>query len=214
MTRSRVLLADDHRLVAEGIRALLTAELDLVALVEDGAALVEAARTLKPDVIVADIAMPRLNGFEALARLREDDPQVRVIFLTMHPEVGYTRRALQAGALGYVLKHSAPNELLTAIRAALEGKTYVSPALAEEMSRPVPRKGPKTSDADGRLTPRQREILQHLAQGRSAKDIARTLAISPRTVEYHKQQMMETLGFNTTAQLVGWAMKQGLVTLE
>ena len=214
MTRPRLLLADDHRLVAEGIKALLTAELDLVALVEDGEALVEAVRTLKPDVIVADIAMPRLNGFEALARLREDDPQVRVIFLTMHSEVGYARRALEAGALGYVLKHSAPNELLTAIRAALDGQTYLSPALAEAMRRPAQYKSSKTGAAEVRITPRQREILQHLAQGRSAKDIARTLAISHRTVEYHKQQMMETLGFNTTAQLVGWAIKQGLVILR
>lgn len=214
MTRPRLVLADDHRLVAEGIKALLAAELDVVALVEDGEALVEAVRTLKPDVIVADIAMPRLNGFEALARLREDDPQVRLVFLTMHPEVGYARRALEAGALGYVLKHSAPAELLTAIQAALDGKTYVSPPLARELRRPAQRKDTTDSGANGLVTPRQRAILQHLAQGRSAKDIARTLAISPRTVEYHKQQMMETLGFNTTAQLVGWAMKQGLVTLE
>jgi DNA-binding NarL/FixJ family response regulator len=202
MTRPRLLLADDHRLVAEGIKALLTAELDLVALVEDGAALVEAARILKPDVIVADISMPLLNGFEALARLRQDDPQVRVIFLTMHPEVGYARRALEGGALGYVLNH-----------AALDGKTYVSPALALELHRPAQRNSPKTGGAEERITPRQLEILQHLARGRSAKDIARALAISHRTVEYHKQQMMDALGFNTTAQLVGWAVTQGLVTL-
>ena len=213
MTRPRLLLADDHRLVAEGIKALLTTELDLVALVEDGEALVEAARTLKPDVIVADISMPRLNGFEALARLREDDPQARVIFLTMHPEVGYARRALEAGALGYVLKHSAPAELLTAIHEALSGKTYVSPAMAEELHRPAHRKSSKTGGADQLITPRQREILQYLAQGRSAKDIARQLAISHRTVEYHKQQMMEALDLNTTAQLVAWAVRQGLVSL-
>lgn len=213
MTRPRLLLADDHRLVAEGIKALLTAELDLVALVEDGETLVEAARTLKPDVIVADISMPRLNGFEALARLREDDPQARVIFLTMHPEVGYARRALESGALGYVLKHSAPDELLTAIHAALSGKTYVSATLAEELRQPAHAKRSKTVGADRAITPRQLEVLQLLAEGRSAKDIARVLAISHRTVEYHKQQMMEALGFNTTAQLVGWAIKQGLVTL-
>jgi DNA-binding NarL/FixJ family response regulator len=214
MSRPRLVLADDHRLVAEGIKALLAAELDLVALVEDGEALVEAARILRPDVIVADIAMPRLNGFEALARLREHDPQVRLVFLTMHPEVGYARRALEAGALGYVLKHAAPAELMTAIRAALEGKTYVSAALAQELCRPEQRKSTTDSVANESVTPRQREILQHLAKGHSAKEIARQLAISHRTVEYHKDQMMKNLGFNTTAQLVGWAVAQGLVALE
>jgi DNA-binding NarL/FixJ family response regulator len=211
MSRPRLLLADDHRLVAEGVSALLAAELELVALVEDGEALVETARMLEPDVIVADIAMPRLNGFEALARLRQDDPGVRFVFLTMHPEIGYVRRALDAGAMGYVLKHAAPAELLTAIRAALDGETYVSAALVQELSRASQRRGTTDRVANGPLTPRRREILQHLAEGHSAKEIARQLAISHRTVEYHKDQMMETLGFNTTAQLVGWAVAQGLV---
>ncbi len=115
MSRPRVLLADDHRMVAEGLKTLLSPEFDLADVVEDGAALVEAARALRPDVIVADIGMPRLNGFEALAELRKDDPGVRVVFLTMHQEAAYARRALEAGALGFVLKHSAPDELVTAM---------------------------------------------------------------------------------------------------
>lgn len=210
MKRPRLVLADDHRLVAEGVKALLADELDLLALVDDGEALVEAVRTLKPDVVVADITMPRLNGFEALEQIRAEDPGVRLVFLTMHPEVGYVRRALEAGALGYVLKHSAPAELLTAIRAALDGRTYLSPALAQALSR-APQHSASSRRADGFVTPRQRQILQHLAQGRSAKEIARALGISPRTVEYHKNQMMEAQGFSTTVQLVGWAAGQGLV---
>ena len=123
VSRPRVLLADDHRLVAEGLKSLLSAEFDLVGVVEDGRALIEAARKLRPDVIVADITMPHLNGIDALVQLKREDERVRVVFLTMHPEVAYARRAVEAGALGYVLKHSAPAELIAAIRAALDGKT-------------------------------------------------------------------------------------------
>jgi DNA-binding NarL/FixJ family response regulator len=130
MTRARVLLADDHRMVAEGLETLLSADFDLLGVVEDGEALVEAAARLHPDVIVADIGMPRLNGFEALARLQRDDPGVRVVFLTMHQSAAYARRALEAGARGFVLKHSAPAELVMAIRAALQGRTFVTPTLA------------------------------------------------------------------------------------
>ena len=133
LKRPRILLADDHRLVAEGLKSLLNAEFELVGVVEDGRAMLEAARKLRPDVIVADITMPHLNGIDALVQLKRDDPRVRVVFLTMHPEVAYARRALEAGAAGYVLKHSAPAELIAAIRAALEGKTYVTPALAGEV---------------------------------------------------------------------------------
>ena len=213
MTRPRVLLADDHRMVAEGLKTLLSVDFDLVGVVEDGAALVDAARELRPDVIVADIAMPRLNGFEALAGLQRDDPGVRVVFLTMHQEVAYARRALEAGASGFVLKHSAPAELVTAIRAALDGKTYVTPALAGEVSRAAQGGAPATADPVASLTARQREILQLLADGCSAKDVARRLEISPRTVEFHKYQMMESLGLHSTAQLVRWAIKQGVVTI-
>jgi DNA-binding NarL/FixJ family response regulator len=212
VSRPRVLLADDHRMVAEGLRTLLSPEFDLVDVVEDGQALVEAARRLRPDVIVADIGMPRLNGFEALAELRKDDPGVKVVFLTMHQEAAYARRALEAGALSFVLKHSAPAELVTAIRAVLEGATYVTPTLAAELQRAPPH-GPGAAGAPaGVLTARQREILQLLSDGCSAKDIAHRLTISHRTVEFHKYQMMDSLGMRNTAQLVSWAVKRGLVT--
>ena len=211
MSRPRVLLADDHRMVAEGLKTLLSPDFDLVGMVEDGAALVEAARVLRPDVIVADIGMPRLNGFEALAELRKEDPGVRVVFLTMHQEAAYARRALEAGALGFVLKHSAPDELVTAIRAALEGKTYVTPSLAGALQRTSTRSPETVTESEATLSARQREILQFLADGRSAKEIARRLNISHRTVEFHKYHMMDSLGLRSTAQLVRWAIKRGFV---
>lgn len=213
MNRPRVLLADDHRLVAEGIKSLLTETFEVVGIVEDGESLVEAARSHRPDLIVADISMPDLNGFEALARIRQECPDARMLFLTMHPEPAYVRRALAAGALGYVLKHSAPAELTTAIRAALDGEIYVTPHLANALDQPLPPTASATDHPAGSLTPRQREILQLLVDGCSAKEIARRLAISSRTVEFHKQQMMEHLGLNSSPQLVRWAIKQGLVTI-
>ena len=133
MTRPRVLLADDHRMVAEGLIRLLTPEFEVVGVVEDGRALITAAKKLNPDVIVADISMPHLNGLEALVQLEKQNPEVRVVFLTMHKEVAYARRALEAGASGYVLKHSAPEELVMAVRAALAGKIFITPALAGEV---------------------------------------------------------------------------------
>jgi DNA-binding NarL/FixJ family response regulator len=213
LLRPRVLLADDHRLVAEGLKSLLSAECELVGVVEDGRALIEAARKLRPDIIIADITMPHLNGIDALVHLKRVDKEVRVIFLTMHPEVAYARRAFEAGAAGYVLKHSAPNELLAAIRAALEGQTYLSPALAGAMLQGLGSKSTRATDPVTLLTPRQREILQLFAEGRSAKEIASTLDISARTVEFHKYQMMETLGLHHSTELTHFAIKHGIVAI-
>ena len=213
MKRPRVLLADDHRLVAEGLKSLLSAEFELVGVVEDGRAMIEATRKLRPDVIVADITMPHLNGIDALVRLKRDDIQVPVVFLTMHVEVAYARRALEGGAAGYVLKHSAPAELITAVRAALNGKTYVSPAVAGEVLRVINQKPEKAGDPVASLTPRQREILQLLTEGRSAKEIGDRLAISARTVEFHKYQVMEKLNLHTNAELVHFSLKHGIVDI-
>ena len=158
-------------------------------------------------------AMPHLNGLDALVLLKKDNPRVKVVFLTMHREVAYARRALEAGAAGFVLKHSAPAELLTAIRAALDGKTYLTPALAGEVLQAM-RDGPaKAADPVATLTLRQREILQLLAEGRSAKEIAGTLNISSRTVEFHKYQMMESLHVHNSAELIHFAIKQGIVAI-
>jgi len=213
LSRPRVLLADDHRMVAEGLKSLLSADFELVGVVEDGRALIEAAKKLRPDVIVADITMPNLNGLDALGPLKKDNPRVKVVFLTMHQEVAYARRALEAGASGFVLKHSAPAELLAAIRAALDGKTYLTPALAGEVIQAFRLGTDAPGDPTARLTPRQREILQLLAEGRSAKEIAGTLGISPRTVEFHKYQLMESLQVHNSAELIHFAIKQGIVAI-
>ena len=211
--RPRVLLCDDHLLVAEALKSLLAPEFDLVGVVEDGRALVEAAGRLRPDVIVADVTMPHLNGIDALVQLRQSGDRVPVVFLTMHRDVTFARRALEAGASGFVLKHSAPAELVSAIRAALEGRTYLTPQLAGEVLASMKQSPDKGTDPVVSLTPRQREVLQLLAEGRSAKEIASTLSISARTVEFHKYQMMETLGLHTNAELVHFAIKHGLVEL-
>jgi DNA-binding NarL/FixJ family response regulator len=213
MNRARVLLADDHRMVAEGLKSILNVEFDLLGVVEDGLAMLEAAKKLRPDVIVADITMPRLNGLDALAQLKKENPRAKVVFLTMHQEAAYARRALDAGASGFVLKHSAPAELVAAIRAALEGKTYLTPAIAGEVVQQIRRDPQAGKDPVGLLTVRQREILQLVAEGRSAKEIAATFSISARTVEFHKYQMMETLGLHNSAELVHFAIKHGIVAI-
>jgi DNA-binding NarL/FixJ family response regulator len=211
--RPRILVCDDHLLVAEALKSLLAPEFDLVGVVEDGRALIEAAGTLRPDVIVADISMPHLNGIDALAQLRQSGNHTPVVFLTMHRDVTFARRALEAGASGFVLKHSAPIELVAAIHAALEGRTYLTPRLAGEVLESM-RQGPgKAADPVASLTPRQREILQLVAEGRSAKEIAASLSISTRTVEFHKYQMMETLDLHRNADLIHFAIKHGLVEL-
>jgi DNA-binding NarL/FixJ family response regulator len=209
-TRPTVLLADDHRMFAEGIKGLLESEFELLGVVEDGQALLEAAKRLKPDVVVADITMPRLNGIDATTRLKQIDDRVRVVLLTMHPETAFVRRAFDAGASGYVLKHSAPDELIAAIRAALAGKTFVTPTLAGALIQD-PAGGP--ADPVAGLTPRQREILQLVAEGRSAKEIAQDLNISTRTVEFHKYRIMEALDLHNTAELVHFAIKHGIVPI-
>lgn len=211
--RPRVLLADDHRMVAEGLKGLLIPEFDLVDVVEDGRALVAAARKLRPDVIVADITMPHLNGLDALSQLKKDNPSVKVVFLTMHKDVAYARRALESGGSGFVLKHSAPAELVDAIRAALDGKTYLTPALAGEVLQDVKRDPEKSRNPVALLSPRQREILQLLAEGRSAKEIGAALDISVRTVEFHKYNMMESLSLHASAELVHFAIKHGIVAI-
>lgn len=213
MRRPRVLLADDHRMMCEGLKSILTAEFELVAIVEDGRALIEAAKKFRPEVIVTDITMPELNGIDALVQLKRDNPFVRVVILTMHEDVVFARRAIEAGALGYVLKHSATVELVMAIHAALDGRTFITPALAGEVFDSMRQDQSHVTDPVVALTPRQREILQLVAEGRSAKEIAATLGISYRTVEYHKYEMMQALHIEHNAGLIHFAIKHGLVNL-
>jgi DNA-binding NarL/FixJ family response regulator len=209
--KPRVLLADDHRIVAEGLRNLLAADFEIIGTVEDGEALVNAARELAPDVIVADVSMPGLNGIEALKLLKAENDKTKLVFLTMHTEVAYARRALEAGACGFVLKHCAPEELVLAVRAALLGQCFITPALAAKLV--ADGKGDVSSDPMAALTPRQQEILRLAAGGRSAKQIGSELGISTRTVEFHKYQLMETLRLRTSAELVHFAIRHGIVDL-
>jgi DNA-binding NarL/FixJ family response regulator len=156
--------------------------------------------------------MPRLNGIDAMAQMKKDNPNIKVVFLTMHHEPAYARRALEAGADGFVVKHSAPEELVMAIQAALKGQTFIAPALASEVLRQA-RHEPDANGGRQLLTPRQREILELVAQGKSAKGIAAELAISARTVEFHKYQMMETHGLHSNVELIHFAIKHGIVTI-
>jgi DNA-binding NarL/FixJ family response regulator len=206
-SRPRVLLADDHTLVNEGLAKLLHDDFDLVGTVEDGRALIEAAQRLKPDVILLDISMPLMNGVEAARRLKQIMPQVRLIFLTMHSETGYVREAFRAGASGYVLKRAAAAELVSAIHDVMQGKTHLSEAIAM----PVNRSRSGTKEPGETLTARQREVVQLVAEGHTAKEVAHMLVISVKTVEFHKTQIMQRLGVNSVAQLIKYALDSGIV---
>ena len=208
MRRARVLLADDHTVVAQGLASLLWEEFELVGIVGDGKALLDTAQRLQPDVIVADMAMPVMDGLEALHRLKAARLDAKVIFLTMHADAQLATAALRAGASGYVLKHSAGEELITAIWAALQGRTYLTPLIAQDVITTLmaPEK-----QATVTLTPRQREVLRLIAEGRRMKEIAALLQLSTRTVETHKYEMMRALGMQSTAELVRYAIHLGLV---
>jgi len=213
MNKVRVLLADDHKIVAEGLRGLLEPEYELVGIAENGHELIAKAKESHPDVIIADITMPSLNGIEAIRQLKKAGSKAKVIFLTMHQDVMYASRAFEAGASGFVLKHSAPDELLTAVREALKGRTYVTPIIAGELMKSYKDGDSSEKEVFGRLTPRQREVLQLLAEGKSAKEIGRILHISTRTAEFHKYHMMEELGIETSAELVQFAIKHGIISI-
>jgi DNA-binding NarL/FixJ family response regulator len=213
MTKPRIILADDHKIVLEGLKNLLEPEFDLVGTVEDGHALIDAVKNLHPDVIVADISMPMLNGIEAVRKINKVSPHVKVVFLTMHPDVSYATEAFDAGASGYVLKHSAPTELVDAINEVIKGKTYITPMIAGDLLKSYKNGSYKRNDALTQLSARQREVLQLLAEGKVAKEVADILNISTRTVEFHKYKMMETLGIKSSAELVQFAIKYGIVSV-
>jgi DNA-binding NarL/FixJ family response regulator len=212
--RIRVLLADDHKIVLDGLKSLLEPEFELAGTVGDGRALVSAVEQLHPDVIVVDISMPLLNGIEAVRQIKKLDKQVKVVFLTMHPDVTYAIRAFEAGASGYVLKHSASSELLTAIHEAMKGRTYVTPMIAGELVQAYKGGTYRQTGEAQQLTQRQREILQLLVEGNSAKEIANLLNISPRTVEFHKYNMMAKLKLKSLSALIQYALKHGFAPAE
>jgi DNA-binding NarL/FixJ family response regulator len=213
MNKPRVLLADDHLIMAEGLRGLLEPEFEVVGVVADGRELVAAAKQHRPDVIVADVTMPSLNGIEAAVQLRDLGVGAKVVFLTMHRDVAYARRALEAGAAGFVLKHSAAGELVTAVREALRGQTYVTPMIAGELFQSYRQGDFRPHDPAQRLTARQREVLQLFAEGHSAKEVAAVLKISIRTAEAHKAHILEALGLRTTAELVQYAIRNGIISV-
>jgi DNA-binding NarL/FixJ family response regulator len=211
MKKARLLLADDHRIVLEGLRGILEPEFEIVGAVEDGRALVAEAERLSPDVVVADISMPGLNGMDAARQIKKMDEHIKIVFLTMHSDVSYAAGAFDAGASGFVLKHSAAQELITAIREALQGRTYVAPMIAGELIGSYKNGNLRAAGSPAALSPRQREVLQLLAEGKSTKEIGMILNISARTAEFHKYRMMEQLKIKTNAELVQYAVKHGLV---
>ena len=210
MAKIRILVADDHPIVAEGLRSLLEPTFEVVAIVQNGRELVVAAKKLNPDVIVVDISMPLLNGIDAVSQIRNAGIQAKIIFLTMHTETNYARRALAEGASGYVLKHSASSELLFAIQQALAGRTFVTPTIAANIKHTRPAKEASLNALE-ELTVRQREVLQLLAEGHSASEISSILNLSRRTIEYHKYHLMEILGLHKSAELIQFAIQHGLV---
>jgi DNA-binding NarL/FixJ family response regulator len=213
MNKPRILIADDHQILAEGLRGLLEPEFEVVGVVANGRELVAAAKQHRPDVIVADITMPSLSGIEAAVQLRDVGVTAKVVFLTMHRDVAYARLAMEAGASGFVLKHSVASELVTAVREALRGRTYVTPMIAGELLQSYHEgdSGPRHSVQ--RLTARQREVLQLFAEGSSAKEVAAVLKISSRTAEAHKAHILEALGLKTTAELVQYAIRNGIISV-
>ena len=210
MKLPRVILADDHSLVAEALSHLIAPQFVVVAVVADGHALLDAATTLKPDLIVVDIAMPLLNGLEAGRRLKQQMPGVKLIFLTMNEDPELAIEAMRSGASGYVLKQAAASELLQAMQAALWGKSYVTPQIARGMQESFIR-NPQGGSRHKSLTPRQRQVAQLLAEGKSMKEAACVLRVTPRTVAFHKYRAMQDMGFKTNADFIHFAITNRIV---
>ena len=211
LVRPRLLMADDHTLVLEGIRKLLENEFELVGTVEDGHALLRAAEQLRPDVILLDISMPLLNGIEACRQLVKLMPKARVIFLTMHTDVVYVEEAFRAGGQGYLLKRSAASELTSAINAVMRGDRYVTPLIDWKGSTTSVRRKDANKTAFERLSPRQREVLQLVAEGRANKEIAALLHVSEKTVDFHKSALKRELMLNSTAELTQFAIRHRII---
>jgi DNA-binding NarL/FixJ family response regulator len=208
MKRYKILIADDHKMFAEGLAGLLEDEFDLVGIVGNGKALIEAATSQELDLIIVDISMPVLNGFDAVRRLKQNGETAKIIFLTMHADARLLAEALRCGGSGYVLKHSAGEDLLSAIRQVMAGQVYITPAIEEELQ-PLATTG-TTVRQHLNLTPRQREVLELLSAGFTMKEVAKKLGISTRTAESHKYEMMEGLGVGSTAELIQYAIKLGI----
>jgi len=208
MRRTSVLIADDHAIVRDGLVSLLKETFDVVGAVGDGRALVEAAGRLRPDVIVTDVSMPGLSGLEVLAALRAGRVASKVVVLTMHHDAALAAQALREGAAGFLLKQSAGEELIAAIEQVLRGYVYLTPPLVKQVMEQIA----DPAGAPVQLTPRQREVLRLIVEGRRMKEIAAALQLSTRTVESHKYEMMDVLGVHSTAELVRYALQHRLVS--
>jgi two-component system response regulator NreC len=216
MKKIRVLLADDHVLIRAGLRMVVDAQSDLTVVGEagDGREAVAMAESLKPDVVVMDIGMPRLNGIEAAHQVREKLPETQIVMLSMHADEGYVLRALKAGAKAYLLKDSAEPDLARAIRAAAEGKSFFSPAVGRVLLEDYVRKLQRTGGEDSYdlLSPREREILQLVAEGKSSKEIANLLNLSVYTVETHRARVMQKLNLRGIPELILYAVRKGIIS--
>ena len=210
MKLPRIIIADDHSLVAEALRRLVTPHFDVIAMVGDGHSLVNKALALKPEAVIVDVAMPLLNGLEACRELRAKAPRVKLVFLTMNEDPELAVEAMKAGAAGYVLKKSAASELVLAIQAALRGRSYITPHVARGMQESFIR-NPNGRSRSKPITARQRQVVQLLAEGRSMKQAADVLAVTPRTIAFHKYRVMEELGLKTNAELIQFAVTNRIV---
>jgi DNA-binding NarL/FixJ family response regulator len=216
----RILLADDHVLVAEGIQKLLEPEYELVGIVADGRSLVAAAAKLQPDIVVVDISLPLLNGLDASQQLKKNNPNLKIIVLTMHSEPNFVTQAFRVGVSGYVLKQSVGSELVQAIREVVKGRTFVSPMVAQSLVDQAV--NPSAGSAPGEvnvgfaqtLSARQREVLQLVAEGKATKEIASILNVSVKTVEFHKTRIMKELRLRTAAELTKYAIAAGLTSIH
>jgi DNA-binding NarL/FixJ family response regulator len=207
---ARIILADDHTILLETLRKFLESKYEVIGTTTNGRSLLQMARVRRPDLIVLDVTMPILNGLEAARQLKSDLPDVKIIFLTMNEDLDIAREALQLGASGYLLKKSAATELFKAARYALSGRTYITPRIAQGIEGGFIR-GPREWERAKSLTPRQREVVQLLAEGKSMKETAALLHVVPRTVAFHKYRVMEQLELKTSAGLVQFAIKNHMV---
>lgn len=213
----RLILADDHKIMREGLRALLAKqkEIEVIAEAESGRGVVELCNQLHPDVVVIDISMPDLNGIDATRQITKQSPDIKVIALSMHSDKKYVKEMLSAGASAYLLKDAAFEELGTAIAAVIKNKTYLSPQITDTVVKDyVNENAPRESIAATALSAREREVLQLIAEGRSTRDIAAKLYVSVKTVETHRKQIMDKLGFNSIAELTKYAIREGLTSVE
>ncbi len=210
MGRPRILLGDDHSMFSEGLRRILEPQFEVLGALENGLELVAAAERLRPEAIVADISMPLLNGIGVAQRLKKAGNPAKIILLTMHADPTLAAQGFKSGASAYVLKASPASEIVTGIQEALRGHVYISPSIAGDMLSELTKSHKQPAALVRELTPRQKEVLQLLAEGKSPKEIAAILNVSPRTVEFHKYRIMETIGAKTIAELTRYAVAHGI----